>query len=540
MQLGALTEDNTTADGNWPVTRADRRWLAVVLSVGVLVFITYLTTHSHPAYEGGLYLQIVEEIRQNGYVLPERIPYYLEEGVPFAYPPLLFYVIALITDFTGIDPITLELYGPGVVTIAYLVPYYYIAKELLGTPRKAGVASVFFAVTPPVLRWHISAGGIVRAPAVLFMLTGIYVGLRLFRRGDYRRRWVLAGAVLFTLTTLTHPVYTVFFAGSYLLLYFAFDRTLYGLVAGAVVAVSGIVLTAPWWIQIAQTHGLDIYLTASGTHTGLTGGFGRLKSRFVMPLWHMNTVTPFYAAAFAGGLYAVLRRRYTLTAWMVLASYVIGKQRFTFVAGSLLVSLLVVEVVYPVISRSLPSFDRPVLTDRRRVLSTVFAVIIVLGAIGTGIAFAGGQLTVTHQGSHTQPQTVDKSDLRAAEWIRNNTSQSDSFVVLGDAAEWIPYYTERTVLLSPWGAEWTSTAGYYQEYQLYKDLSACSDVSCLQVRLGVAQRDPGYIYVPTERFTVHGDEYSGRITLVRSMTVSDRYELVYENDGVAIFKVRFG
>lgn len=533
MQLGAFTDDNTTEGDSKPLLGTDRRWLAVVLSVGVLVYVTYLATHSHPAYEGGLYLQIAEEIIQNGYALPEQIPYYLDGGVPFAYPPLMFYVIALITDVTGIDPVALELYGAGLVTIGSLIPYYYIAKEFLDTPRKAGIASVFFAVTPPVLRWHISAGGIVRAAAILLALCGIYVGLRLFRRGEHRARWILAGVVLFTLTVLTHPVYTVFFAGSYLLLYLGCDRTTRGLLSGVVVAGGGIVLTAPWWLQIANIHGLDIFLTASGTHTGLTGGVDRLKSRFVMPLWRMNALTPFYAAAFAGGLYALLRRRYLLVTWMVLASYVIGKQRFTFVAGALLVSLLVVDVIHPVVVRSLPSFDR----SHKRAIPTLLATVIVIGAIGTGVAFAGSQLAINHDGSHTQPQTFGESDLIAAEWITNNTSRSDSFVVLGDAAEWVPYYTERTILISPWGAEWTSTARYYQEYELFRDTSTCTDVDCLQVRLGVAELDPDYVYVPTKRHTVHSEEYSGRIDLVRSMTVSDRYELVYENDGVAIFEV---
>lgn len=513
----------------------DFLWLAIALGVGGAVYIAYLNTHTHPAYEGGLYLQIAEEIVQNGYSLPKHIPYYLEGGIPFAYPPLMFYVIAVITDFTGVDPVSLELYAPGLVAIAYLIPYYFTAKELLGSSRKAGIASVFFAVTPPVLRWHISAGGIVRAPAVLFMLTGVYVGLKLFQTG--KRRWVLPGTVLFTLTTLTHPVYMVFFGGTYLLLFGFYDRTWSGLFNGAIVAIGGVVLTAPWWIQIATTYGLDIYLTASGTHTGLTGGADRIVSRFVYPLWDMDVVTPFYVTAFAGGIYAVLRRRYFLPAWMVLASYVIGKQRFTFVAGSMLSAMLVMEVIVPVLSTIDINLEFGASTNRRKAISVVLAFVFVLGAIGTGVAFAGSGLNTTHSGSSTQPQTVDNADLQAMSWIKNNTSSSADFVVLGDAAEWVPYYTERTVLVSPWGAEWTSTAGYYEEYELYRDLSSCSNVDCLRVLLGVAERQPDYLYISSDVYTVHGEESSPQRDLINSMTASDRYELQYKNRGVAVFNV---
>jgi hypothetical protein len=530
-----------TATTRWNRLDGDRLWLAIALSVGGIVYVSYLLAHSHPAYEGGLYLQMAEEIVQNGYALPKRIPYYLEGGIPFAYPPLMFYVMALIVDFTSIDPVMLELYVPGLVTIAYLIPYYYTAKELLGSSRQAGLASVFFAVTPPVLRWHISAGGIVRAPAVLLMLTGMYVGLRLFRTDDRRWPWILFGTILFTLTLLTHPVYTVFFGGSYLLMFAYYDRTWRGFLSGAVVAIGAIVLTAPWWLQIANTHGLDIYLTASGTHTGLTGGYHRIKSRFIYPLWAMNIVTPFYAMAFVGGIYALFRRRYFLPIWMVTASYVIGKQRFTFVAGSMLSAMLVAEVVIPVLTTIDVDidFDVPVLTGRRKTISVVVAVALMLGAIGTGVAFAGSELSTAHADSTTQPQTVDSSDLRAMAWIRNNTAQSADFVVLGDAAEWVPYYTKRTVLVSPWGSEWTSTSGYYEEYKLYKELSTCSNTNCLRILLGVTERQSDYLYVPTEEYTVHGDERSPRISLVHSMMASKHYELRYENAGVMIFETHY-
>lgn len=527
-----MTELWTT---DWSRRSRDYFWLAIALCVGGAVYIAYLNTHTHPAYEGGLYLQISEEIVQNGYALPKRIPYYLDSGIPFAYPPLMFYVIAVITDFTGIDPVSLELYVPGLVTIAYLIPYYFIAKELLESPRKAGIASIFFAVTPQVLRWHISAGGIVRAPAVLFMLAGVYVGLKLFRTEN--RWWVLPGTVLFTLTMLIHPVYTVFFGGTYLLLFAYYDRTWGGLLNGAVVAVGGIVLSAPWWFQVAATYGIDIYLTASGTHTGLTGGLDRILSQFVYPLWAMNVVTPFYVTAFTGGIYALLRRRYFLPIWMVLAGYVIGKPRFTFVAGSMLSAVLVVEMIVPVLSTIDINLEFGTSTSRRNVVSILLAFVFVLGAIGTGVAFAGSELNTTHTDSSTQPQTVDTADLQAMAWIRNNTTSSATFVVLSDAAEWVPYYTERTVLVSPWGAEWTSTAGYYEEYELYRKLSTCSNINCLRVMLGIAERHPDYLYVPSDVYTVHGEEHSPRVGLIRSMTASDRYELRYKNDGVAIFEV---
>ncbi|UPM43758.1 ArnT family glycosyltransferase [Halocatena salina] len=513
----------------------DRFWLAMSLFVGSGVYIAYLLTHTHPAYEGGLYLQFVEEIIQNGYVLPERIPHYLEGGIPFAYPPLVFYLIAIITDVTGVDPVALELYVPGAIAVVYLIPFYYLTKELVGSPGKAGIGTIFFAVTPSVLRWHISAGGIVRAVAVLFTLLGIYAGVKLFQTGD--RRWLVPGTVLFSLTLLTHPVYTVFFGSSYLLLFAFHDRTLRGLLNGAIVATGGIVLTAPWWLQIATTHGLDIYLSASGTHTGLFGGVGRLASQFVYPIWDMDVVTPFYVIAFAGGLYALYQRRYFLPTWMVIASYIIGKQRFTFVAGAMLSAVLVVDLVVPALSSIISYLSISISDTHRKMVPIGVAVVLVLGAVGTGVAFAGSELTTTHQDSRTQPQTVDDDDLRAVDWIKNETQPNETFVVLSDAAEWVPYYSERTVILSPWGAEWTTTSGYYTEYELFRDIATCSNVDCLNVLFGLSDRQPDYVYVPRDVYTVHGDEYSPDPGLLHSMNASEKYSLRHKNPGVAVFEL---
>ena len=172
-------------------------WLAAPLLVGVVVVLAYLATHPYPAYGAGLYLHISERIVENGYRLPTRIPGYTEHGVPFAYPPLMFYVGAVATDL-GVDPLVLSRYVPAVVTVGYLVPYYYLARELLRDRPEASLATVLLAVAAPTLQWHLSAGGFVRAPAFLLAVTGCYVGVRLFRSGE--PRWLVPGTLLFGLT----------------------------------------------------------------------------------------------------------------------------------------------------------------------------------------------------------------------------------------------------------------------------------------------------------------------------------------------------
>ncbi|QLG29723.1 hypothetical protein HUG10_19145 (plasmid) [Halorarum halophilum] len=503
-------------------------WLGVALSVGTLVGAVYLITHPYPAYGAGLFLEIAERIATNGYRLPSHVSHYTADGVPLAYPPLMFYVSALLMNGAGVDPVALTRYLPVVCTTLYLVPYYFISRELLSSKLEATVATTLLAVTPPALQWHLSAGGLVRAPAFLFSLTGIYVGIRLFRSGS--ARLTVPGAVLFGLTVLTHPVYTVFFGLSYLLLYAAFDRTLRGLVLGAVVAGGGVALAAPWWTQVIAMHGTDVFASAAGTHSGLLGGAQRFAAAFVYTLVSSPPIPVFFVSAYAGMFYFLGTRRLLLPTWLVTSAMVIGKERFQFVAGSMMAAVLLCAVVRGVVHRRLPA-------ESWRWGSRVVLAAVVVSGVAIGALYGAGALSMAHAGSPGQPQFIDQSDRTAMTWVDQHTNANAEFVVLGDAAEWFPAFTDRTILVGPWGVEWTSPARYAAQLSLYQQLSTCESEQCVTTALASASLEPEYIYVPKGHYTVRGNAHDGTDRLRQSLAFSDRYRLVYENEGVAVFRV---
>lgn len=503
----------------------ERVWLAMAITTGLLVYTIYLMTHPYPAYGAGLYIQIAQEISAHGYALPTRIPEYTANGVPFGYPPLMYYVSAVLMDTTGIDPITLSRLLPGIVVVLYLLPFYYLAREVLGTTPQAGFATMLLAVTPPALQWHLSAGGIVRAPAFLFTITGAYTGLKLFRTGN--RTWLIPSAVLFGLTILTHPVYTVFFGTTYLVMYACFNRSVSGLVSGATVAVGGILLASPWWTQIVATHGIDVFTAASGTHTGIGGGFKRLFGQLVYPL-DLNPPLIFFLGSFAGGAYLLAKRRIFLPLWLVSAAFMLGKTRFQFPAGAMMASVFVFEVVVPRV-RGWSSRYRG---------SAPLVVVLVLAILSTAVggAFAAGMLH-SHQGSNSQPAFIDEDDEAAMQWIEDNTKSNADFVVLGDAAEWFPLLTDRAILVGPWGVEWEGHKPYRHHLQLYKSLSRCPGMACLSESMIKNDVNPDYIYIPKGHYTVRGVDTYQQPWMRDSLVGSTRYKMVYENEGAMVFRV---
>lgn len=505
----------------------DATWLVLSLLVSGVVAASYFVTHSFPAYEGGLFLQIVEELRMEGYTSPRRVPYYTRGGVPFAYPPLGFYALAVVIEVTGVAPLTVAMYLPALVTMVSLLPYHAVAKEILESTPRAGIATVLYATTPAVLRWHVSAGGVIRAPAIVLAFAGVYAGVRLFKYSD--RRWILPGTLLFGLTVLTHPHYTAFFGVSYLVLFLGYDRTRAGLLSGAAVAVGGLALATPWWLRVVTTYGPDTLLSAAGTHGGLGGGVRRLRFRFLLPLTVMDAATPFYALAFLGSGFLLVKRRYVLPAWLFLSTFVVGKARFLFVAGSMASAVVLCGALRT--ERRPPS--RSVWSPGWRPLIAA----VLVGAVVIGAMFAGSALDIAHRHSTTQPQTVDGADRAAMGWVRGHTARSATFVVLGDTAEWFPYMTERTGVVSPWGMEWTGTDRYHDEIRAFKRSSTCDSADCLTRVLVEAERRPRYAFVPKGEYTVRGKEHLRSPGMRESLVASPCYELAHENEGVMVFAV---
>ncbi|WP_082682174.1 ArnT family glycosyltransferase [Haloferax profundi] len=506
--------------------RDSHAWFGLALLAGLVVSVAYVSTHPYPAYGAGLYLEIAEQIRTDGYALPTTIPYY-SGGIPFAYPPLQFYVVALLTDL-GVSGLTVSRILPAVVTILYLVPYYGIATRLLPTRRQAGFATLVLAVTPPVLQWHLSAGGIVRASAFLLALCGIYAGTRVFIDSDWR--WVGVGTIFFALTILSHPVYTVFFGLSWLILYAAFDRSVRGLVGGAVVAVGGLVVASPWWMQVVSRHGVQVFTGAAGSHSGIAGGLGRLLDQFVYP-FDPTVVTVFFVASFASALVLVARKKYVLPTWLFLSAYVLGKERFQFVAGAMMISTVFFAIAVPRLAETLRGTF-----DTRQTMAATFALVLVC-AFSLGGFYAGSELGSAHHGSPSLPPFFDDDDRRAMEWAANHTDGDATFVVLSDAAEWFPHYTKREILVGPWGVEWVSPESYYDQLSAFKEGSSCKNESCLIESMTSVGASPEYLYVPVGTYTIRGLEADGTRELRASLAESNRYRRVYGNRGVVIYRI---
>ncbi|MEP6808589.1 MAG: glycosyltransferase family 39 protein, partial [Chloroflexota bacterium] len=131
-----------------------------------------------PLRDGGLFVTMAHDIRNAGFGLPTFSSFNMGD-VPFAYPPLGIYILALIPG----DPIATERWLPLVWSMVAIAASYLLARELTDE-RRAGLTALIFAAMP--VTWAIEGGGITRAPALAFLLLALWRVAALLRRPSLR------------------------------------------------------------------------------------------------------------------------------------------------------------------------------------------------------------------------------------------------------------------------------------------------------------------------------------------------------------------
>lgn len=192
-------------------------YLITPVAVTVIIYVSYVITHRYPALGGGLYLMMAETIRRAGYSLPTHVPYYSKGGIPFGYPPLGFYIAALSMDL-GISKIEFARLFPIIPLTGSIIAYTYFASELFEMEyRKGSIAATIIATSPAVLQYTLTAGGFVRATALLFTTIGLTSGFRAFKE----KSWYYTGisTIIFAIVLATHLKYTLLLGTTYIVFY---------------------------------------------------------------------------------------------------------------------------------------------------------------------------------------------------------------------------------------------------------------------------------------------------------------------------------
>jgi hypothetical protein len=484
-----------------------------------------------PFNDGGMFLAMVDDVRRGGFSLPHYASYNGGD-IPFAYPPLGFYMAAAAAEVTGSPSIDMLRYLPVLFSILTLPAFFLLARSMLRSPLLAALAMLVFACIPRAYNWEIVGGGLTRSPGFFFATLALWQVYELFTTG--RRRHLLPAAAFSSLTVLTHMEMGWFLACStgLFLLWHRSDRGNFA--SGAALAAAVVALTAPWWASVILRFGLDPFLSAAQT-----GGHSPVI--FFAPLFlHFtdDALIPVAAVlAVLGTLASVRDRRYLVPVWLALIFILDPRKAATTstLPLAMLASVGLVHVLWPLMKQS---------SGRRAPVWAYLAAGFML------IVYAPMSALLSSRSALSPLYTLSTGSRDAMAWVAANTNTGSRFLVVPSTswavdgiAEWFPVLAGRISITTVQGSEWLGKPVYEGRKGSYEDLLDCTgaDVSCIDAWSATARADYTHVYV-SKGDAPFTDADGARKTpdccahLLVSLRTDSRYVPIFENDDAVIFE----
>ncbi|MBI1795140.1 MAG: hypothetical protein HYR70_13265 [Chloroflexi bacterium] len=477
-----------------------------------------------PINDGGLFYVMMRAVRENNFQLPAYVQYN-GLNIPFAYPPFGFYAGAFLSSVLSISAIEILRWLPAAVLVATIPAFYSLAKNILNSSFKAGIAALIFAFTPRAMLWPIMGGGLTRSFGFLFLLltlTNVYL---LFTKGHKKYLWL---TIFFSaLTVLTHPEAAVQTIGFGLLFWIFKGRNKIGTLHALYVGLATIALTAFWWIPLLLRFGPRPILAAAQT------GFNSALA-ILFPILAVLTDEPLMTLIAVLGLIGFIMRlaqkNYLLPAAYILPFIVEPRSAATYatIPFAMLAGVALADLILPSLSN----------INRR----AAPALMLFIGFYLLGSAF--------YFDTQLAGSTVPPADREAFDWIKANTPQDSRFLVLtgenelfcDGVSEWFPALTSRLSLTTVQGTEWLRgrfAAAASTQSTIQNCLSGTDALNCVEQTARQAGIQYDYVYVVRQssiKNFCRAIAASPRgEALLSALNGDSRYNLVYRADEISIF-----
>ena len=289
-------------------------WLVGVALAGLVVRAIPVALADFPVNDGGLFVAMTRAIEAAGWRLPITISWNGSE-LPFAYPPLGFYLSGGLSSVFGLEltdvfrwlPLGRQRAGR-----ARRVPARPRAPALR---RRRLVAALAYALAPVSYVWLVQGGGVTRAPGMLLAVLTIWQVVRLIRVSG-RRTAVVVG-VLAGLTALVHPGAAIFAAVSSVLLWLFEGRTVASVRVALVSVAIALLIAAPWLVITVSRHGLGTILAVpSNGPEPAAAILAVLAGRVTGTAWF----DPLAIAGLVVAIVWLVRRQFLLPIWFGVAT----------------------------------------------------------------------------------------------------------------------------------------------------------------------------------------------------------------------------
>lgn len=494
-----------------------------VLTFGLILRLFPGLWSGFPINDGGMWYAMIRDLRANQFILP-AFTTYNNLQIPFAYPPLGFYVAGLF-GLLGISELTILHWIPILVSIALIFVYRRFAISLLGDRARAAAATLFFALIPGNYDWQIMGGGLTRSLGILLFVLAIHSVYLLFKNGNWKS--VLRAGLFCSLAVLSHPEISLATAVSGALVWLFYGRTWRKTFHALLVALTTLALTAPWWGSVLAYHGTAPFLSVVQTGAYTESKLSSLFAAFLAPAALFSV---YGLLRVTGVIWGLAQRRFFLVAWALLPYFTEPRSAggISYLPSSLLIALAVTEALpalYDLIQRKMGRAVSPRdFTQRGWLTFGLFGVLIYFFIAGVLLDFSLANTSL----KPPLPQ-------EAMEWVKQNTPADSQFFILtrnsgimtDPIQEWFPALAERRSQTTMQGLEWTLGPQFFPRLNAMILLQKCDDVAC--VENWSAENGLGYTYVMIEK-------NKQTKNLLASFSADEKYSLVFENSKYSIFE----
>src|SRR5581483_8450289 len=429
----------------------------LALTFGLILRIFPGLLSGFPINDGGMLFSMIRDLRANGFILP-AFTTYNNSQIPFAYPPLGFYVAGLLSLF-GISELTILHWLPIFVSIASIAVFYLFASALLADRARGAVATLFFALTIGNYDWQIMGGGLTRSFGVLFFILSIYSVYRLFQHGTWKS--ILLTGLFCSLAVLSHPEISLATTVSCALVWIFYGRTWKKTFHAFLIALIAILLTAPWWGSVLAYHGPAPFLSVVRTGAYSESQLSMLLAAFFGPA---ALFTLFGFLRIIGVIWGLAKRQFFLVAWVLLPYFVEPRSAggISYFPSCLLIALAVTEALPALLEWIQQKMGRAItprdFTQRGWLTVGLFVVVLYFFVMGVLFDFSLANTSL----KPPLPQ-------EAMEWVRQNTLAGSQFFILtrnsgimtDPIQEWFPALTDRRSQTTMQGLEWTLGENFF-------------------------------------------------------------------------------
>lgn len=459
-----------------------------------ILYVSYLNKHDVPVNPGGFYLESAKQLVQNNFKPPLLIKGFSENGYPFVYPPLTFYIMGLLSIILG-SILKVSLYLPGIFLLIQAVLMFFFVLRWRASKIEAGFAAMLIMLMPHMFYRSIFADGITTGLAGVFLLLS---WISLFGKMYDLKPGIgsMIGGILVGLSILSHPAVGLFSAVSYVA--WTIERKGFRkntpqmiLIAG----ISGLITISPWIIRVLQNYGV----------TPLISGLGESGSPLVIfsePENALSTIKTSIRLAF---------RKYThidgqpTPSLMILPMFI--SMIYLLASGPVILIILVLIAFllnnfHPVMSMFivpmiaaifLSKISNLISLNKMKIWSRVSEYIVSLTLLSIFSFFL-----IVINFSYINWNAFLPGEQETYEWIKVNTMEEDT-ILAPELDEKLVYFGERTLLLPVLGAEWLpSKTGQFDNFAVENNyriakLKECPTEDCFVNLLIDYQVFPDYL-----------------------------------------------